>query len=102
MIQHSVTGLYWRLFGVFVTALLVSCGFLTYNNMVIHRISLPKLLAFNIPVIVSTSIMFALILTAVTRWRLKPVWRELEGVPSTMRMSSMPRYLGWMGMAAGC
>ncbi|TMV47216.1 HAMP domain-containing protein [Paenibacillus mesophilus] len=106
MIQHSLAGLYWRLFGVFVTALLVSCGFLTYNNIVILRISLSKLLAFNIPVIVSTSILFALILTAVTRWRLKPVWRELEGggesgtkESATLRLWGLPSELFWWMMA---
>lgn len=104
MKRSALIGLYGRLFAVFAAALLFASGLLTYNNVVIQQISWQSLLPFNIPVIVSGSLLIALILTIVTMQRLRPVLRELKQSDedgsrelAAMRLWRLPSELfGWM------
>lgn len=101
----TITGLYWRLFGIYSLALLAACAFLTYNNIVILGFSFFDLLVFNIPLIVTSSLFIAALLTVVTRWRLKPVWRGLQNDPrrsndsAVKRLWRLPGELFWWMMA---
>lgn len=66
---------------MYAGSLAVGCGLLTFNNIVILGFSITGLLRFNLPFICIASLLAAVVLTMVTRLRLRPVRRALRQTP---------------------
>lgn len=77
-----------QLFGAYAAALFGGSLFIFVNNIVINGRTIGQLLKFNIPFVLLSDIILALLLSAITHWRLYEVFRYFRG-----RNPDMPKQL---------
>ncbi|CAM4164367.1 serine/threonine-protein phosphatase [Paenibacillus alkaliterrae] len=75
MADNQSAGLLLRLFAVYIAALYGGSLFIFLNNMVINGRTLRQLLQFNIPFVLLSDLVLAVLLLGISYWRLGPVLR---------------------------
>jgi phosphoserine phosphatase RsbU/P len=80
-----------RIFISYLAVLFIGSGFIVFNNLVLHGKAFSELLVFNIPFLMGSDVIFALLLQLVTYWRLAPVLRYFHRRDSYVRRADVFR-----------